>query len=64
MNVILKLATALLFVNYSVFFAICFLAAFDGVTYDEASWTLVTIGVLSILCLIPFEIRNRQSQRS
>ena len=64
MNVILNIAKTVLFINYAVFFAVCFLAAFDGVTYNEASWIFVTIGVTSILCLIPFEIRNRQSQRS
>ncbi len=64
MNVILNIAKTVLFINYAVFFAVCMLAALDGVTYNEVSWTLMTICVTSILCLIPFEIRNRQSQRS
>jgi|Laugresu1bdmlbsd_1035121.scaffolds.fasta_scaffold177354_1 hypothetical protein len=64
MNVILNIAKTVLFINYAVFFAICLLASYDGITYSEASWGLVIIGVISVLCIIPFEIQDQRSRRS
>jgi hypothetical protein len=58
MNVIYKLTIGTLYLLFGAFFAICFLAAFDGLTYQEASWSLVIMGVLAIMCCIVLEYRD------
>lgn len=61
MNLLIKLAIALLYIGYGGFFAIAFLAAFDGVTYDEVKYYMCGLIIVSVICAVIFEIRNRQA---
>lgn len=64
MNLIYQLAVGTLYLTFGAFFALIFLAFFDGVTYDEAVVALIAMLVISVVCGAIFELRNQQSRHN
>lgn len=60
MNLIYKLAVGTMYLLFGAFYALIFLAFFDGLTYQEARYGLAGMLVISVVCCVIFEIRNRR----